>query len=99
MSSEISSKLQINQLKNQKVCAIRKLNAMIAKKYNQIMSELSRFCEDVLGKPPCDYAVVGMGSLARKEIPPYSDFEHIILLCNAIKAIMNLVWNISGGFP
>ena len=33
-----------------------------------------------MGKPPCEYAVVGMGSLAREEITPYSDFEHIILL-------------------
>ena len=33
-----------------------------------------------MGKPPCEYSIVGMGSLARKEITPYSDFEHIIFL-------------------
>ena len=33
-----------------------------------------------MGRPPCSYAVAGMGSLARKEITPYSDFEHVILL-------------------
>ena len=29
---------------------------------------------------PGEYAIVGMGFLAREEITPYSDFEHIILL-------------------
>ena len=44
------------------------------------MSGIGQFCEDVKGKPPCEYAIAGMGSLARSEITPYSDFEHIILL-------------------
>ena len=44
------------------------------------MKDLCEFCTDVLGSPPCKFAVVGMGSLARKKITPYSDFEHIILL-------------------
>ena len=38
-----------------------------------------------MGDPPCKFSVVGMGSLARKEITPYSDFEHIIVLDNEIK--------------
>ena len=33
-----------------------------------------------MGKPPCEYAIVGMGSLAHEEITSNSDFEHIILL-------------------
>ena len=45
------------------------------------MTELSQFCEDVMGKTPCEYAFVGMGSLAREQITAYSGFEHIILLC------------------
>ena len=44
------------------------------------MANLGQFCENVMGKPPCKYAIAGMGSLARSEITPYSDFEHIILL-------------------
>ena len=65
---------------SQKILATRELNKTIADKYKQIMADISQFCQDVMGKPPCEYAIVGMGSLAREEITPYSDFEHIILL-------------------
>ena len=65
--------------KEEKISAIRELNKLVAGRYKQIMVELSRYCEDVMGNPPCKYAIVGMGSLAREEITPYSDFEHIIL--------------------
>ena len=75
--SEISSKTSLA-----KTTAIQKLNELIAHKYKQIMAELSQFCEDVMGKAPCEYTIVGMGSLAREEITAYSDFEHIILLCD-----------------
>ena len=48
--------------------------------YNSIMADLGYYCEDLMGKPPCENAIVGVGSLAREEITPYSDFEHINLL-------------------
>ena len=63
-----------------KIASVQQLNEIIALKYKQIMANLGQFCEDVMGKPPCKYAIAGMGSLARLEITPYSDFEHIILL-------------------
>ena len=70
----------LKQLNFKKISKIRQLNKMIAKSYKSTMADLSQFCENVMGKPPCEYAVAGMGSLAREEITPYSDFEHIILL-------------------
>ena len=80
--SEISSKTNLIALSKTKTTAIQKLNKLITHKYKQIMAELSQFCEDVMGKPPCEYTIAGMGSLAREEITAYSDFEHIILLCD-----------------
>ena len=65
---------------SQNISASREVNKIIADKYKQIMADTSQFCENVMGKPPCEYAIAGMGSLARAEITPYSDFEHIILL-------------------
>ena len=63
-----------------KTTVIQELNKLIAHRYKQIVAELSQYCEQVMGKAPCQYAIVGMGSLAREEITPYSEFEHVILL-------------------
>ena len=69
-----------NKSTSEKVKEIQQINNIIAQNYITIMKDLSQFCEDVMGKPPCEYAIAGMGSLARNEITPYSDFEHVILL-------------------
>ena len=63
-----------------KVTSIQNINQKIAFKYKQIMADIGQFCETIMGRPLCEYAIAGMGSMAREEITPYSDFEHIILL-------------------
>ena len=77
------SSFENKDLCNFQVCkakSIQEINTKISQKYTQIMADLSYYCLSIIGQPPCDYAIVGMGSLARSEITPYSDFEHIILL-------------------
>ena len=54
--------------------------SFIAQQYTDIMAHISKQCIDIMGLPPCKFALVGMGSLARKEITPYSDFEHVVVL-------------------
>ena len=78
--ASIPTSNDFQNLMSQKISAFRIINKTIADKYKQIMANVSQFCEDVMGEAPCEYAIVGMGSLAREEITPYSDFEHIILL-------------------
>ena len=78
------------KLMSQKISASRELNNTIADKYKQVMADVSQFCENVMGNPPCEYAIAGMGSLARAEITPYSDFEHIILLFDSDNYICHL---------
>ena len=70
------------KLEKRKIDQIKALQSQIAQQYKDIMACISKFCIEIMGKPPCNakYALVGMGSLARKEITPYSDFEHIIVL-------------------
>ena len=68
------------EIKNIKIKTIRNLQEKIAKDYKHIMAEILQFCERIMGNTPCRFALVGMGSLARKEITPYSDFEHVIVL-------------------
>ena len=72
----------LSELQIRKAEAVQCINKTTANKYKQIMADISNFCLDITGKPPCEYSIVGMGSLARSEITPYSDFEHIILLCD-----------------
>ena len=61
---------------------IKSLQLSISNSYKRIMAYISQKCIQIMGSPPCKYTLVGMGSLARDEITPYSDFEHIILLPN-----------------
>ena len=69
-------------LEEQKIQSIRNLQAQIFKDYRQAMADLAAYCHSVMGNSPSRFALVGMGSLARKEITPYSDFENIIVLEN-----------------
>lgn len=48
------------------------IEGLIKESMNQL-SQLGRVC-------PCQYAVVGLGSLSRKEMTPYSDLEFAVLI-------------------
>ena len=80
-----SDKVSTADLTNQqtlKINSIKQIQHQVTARYKQIMKTISKYCHDVMGPQPCKFAIVGMGSLARNEITPYSDFEHIILLEN-----------------
>ena len=47
--------------------------------YIRLVSMLIKECESRLGKPPCDYAMIALGSVARMEATPFSDLEFAIL--------------------
>ena len=69
-------------VKKKKISKVREVQNVITENYLSIMSYLSDFCLSIMEHPPshCRFALVGLGSLARKEITPYSDFEHVIVL-------------------
>ena len=79
---ESVSKHKLHCLEEQKIQSIRNLQARIFNDYGQTMTDLAAYCHNVMGNSPCRFALVGMGSLARREITPYSDFENIIVLEN-----------------
>ena len=74
------SEYQMFQQELIKITSIECLQNKITADYTNIMAKLAKICNKIMGKAPCKFVIVGMGSLARKEITPYSDFEHVIVL-------------------
>ena len=63
-----------------KIEYIRNLQSKISDRYKKIMVSIADYCIKVMGEAPCNFCIAGMGSLARQEITPFSDFEHVIIL-------------------
>ncbi len=60
--------------------SIESLFANLTQSFIDIIRELLKPCFEILGKPPCPYAILGLGSLARSEMNPYSDLEFAIVI-------------------
>lgn len=54
----------------------------IAQKMKEFLAELYKESEQEIGKPPCEYTVIGLGSMALQQMTPYSDLEFAILTKN-----------------
>ena len=74
--------VQQNSAECKYIQKIKSLQLGLAGEYKRIMAHISRQCIKIMGSPPCAYTLLGMGSLARNEITPFSDFEHILLIEN-----------------
>ncbi|KIE04894.1 hypothetical protein NF27_FE00010, partial [Candidatus Jidaibacter acanthamoeba] len=72
----------VELLKIDKVEKVQSLYGMITKRMKGFINDLIDECQKVLGSPEegCKYAIMGLGSIARKEITPYSDFEFAVLI-------------------
>ena len=77
---------QLATLKAEKTKIVQKIQFRISNNFLNIMDSVSKECIYLMGNPPCQYAIVGMGSLARQEITPYSDFEHVIVLEEGVQS-------------
>ena len=72
-------------IEEKKVLFVMAVQAKVTSNYKKIMSDLAQVIEEMMGDVPCHYVLVGMGSLAREEVTPYSDFECIIVLEEGIQ--------------
>ncbi|NGY95902.1 hypothetical protein NEOC84_001831, partial len=59
---------------------VRELYSEIAQWIKTFFKHLVDQAQEVLGPSPCEYAMMGFGSLAREEMTPYSDLEFGILI-------------------
>ena len=80
---------KVDEITKRKINMVKLIQERITTDYLSVMECLARRCIEILGKPSCKFALVGMGSLARKEITPYSDFECIIVLEEGVQKTKN----------
>ncbi|KIC76620.1 hypothetical protein DB41_FH00010, partial [Neochlamydia sp. TUME1] len=59
---------------------VRELYGEITQQIKFFFRRLAIQVFDILGPQPCEYAMIGFGSLAREEMTPYSDLEFGILM-------------------
>ena len=91
-TSKIPDNADQSELKNlqlKKIDEINNVQSSINNTYMCLMKQICEICLSLLGEAPCKFAVAGMGSLAREEVTPYSDFESIILLEDEAKEKSN----------
>ncbi len=65
------------------VAAVVELGATLSEDFRGFLTRLVVECEAELGGPPRKYAVLAMGSMARRDFTPRSDFEWAILVDDA----------------
>jgi Putative nucleotidyltransferase DUF294 len=68
------------QMKMQEKIDIFDVQTYITETRKHLIGALVADCMATLGRPPCQYALIGLGSLSRSEMCPYSDFEFAILI-------------------
>ncbi len=60
--------------------SIQEVARSLTLSYKELLSDLILDSQKVLGPPPIDWSCVGMGSMARNEMCPYSDLEFAFLI-------------------
>lgn len=60
--------------------AFETVQARLAAAYRAAVGRIAEVCEmRMLSDPPCAFAVVGLGSIARDDVLPFSDVEFVVL--------------------
>ena len=80
---------QRTSLEWKRIKEIEAIQNRISFQYIEIMDHVFKKCGKIMGPLPCEFTVVGMGSLASKAANPYSDFKCIIILRNRLKTNEN----------
>ncbi|XP_028391926.1 uncharacterized protein LOC114516599 [Dendronephthya gigantea] len=59
---------------------IEKIYKQIDDDMKCLVVEIFSYCCEIAGSAPCNFSIIGLGSMSRQEITPYSDLEFAILV-------------------
>lgn len=68
------------QLKVAQNVPTEQIQEEMTRHFQKFLSHLIKGCVELLGPPPTSYAIMGLGSMSRSEMSPYSDVEFAILI-------------------
>lgn len=68
---------------------IESFSIALTNEFKQILKDLIFEIQKIMGHPPVDWACMGMGSMSRYEMCPYSDLEFAFLIKEEIPEVTN----------